>query len=83
MQVLWLGKPDVAVTWEPVSSLPTAVIAEFEQGIQTEAVQHVADCNGQWVSTLGVAYTGDQGDTTKQPRIDRPVIGKTTGWVSV
>ena len=38
MQVLWLGKPDVAVTWEPVSSLPTAVIAEFEQGIQTEAV---------------------------------------------
>jgi len=47
MQVLWLGKPDFAVTWEPESSLPTAVIAEFEQGIQTEAVQHVADCNGQ------------------------------------
>jgi len=47
MHVLWLGKPDIAVTWEPESSSPTAVIAEFEQGIQTEAVQHVADCNGQ------------------------------------
>jgi len=58
---------------------PTAVIAEFEQGIQTEAVQHVADCNGQRVSTLGVACTGDRGDTAKQPRVDRLVIGKTTG----
>ena len=38
MQVLWLGKPDIVVTWEPKSSLPTAVIAKFEQGIQTEAV---------------------------------------------
>jgi len=29
MQVLWLGKPDIAVTWEPESSLPTAVIARY------------------------------------------------------
>ena len=52
MQVLWLGKPDFAVTWEPESSLPTAIIAEFEQGIQIEAVQHVADCNGHPGSCL-------------------------------
>lgn len=37
--MLWVGKPDLEVTWEPVSSLPKAVIEEFENKIVVEAIE--------------------------------------------
>ena len=77
MQVIWLGKPNLDVTWEPVSSLPPAVVEEFEHGIQAEVVEHTETSCGQHTTTLGV--TRSQSNGTKRPRIDRPVIAKTTG----
>ena len=38
-QVLWLGMPDLHVTWEPASSLPTEAIEEYEKGIVSTPVQ--------------------------------------------
>ena len=65
------------MTWEPESSLPPAVVEEFECGIQAEVVQHTENSCGQNITTLGVSKS--QGDGSKRPRIDRPVIEKTTG----
>ena len=79
MQVLWLGKPDIAVTWEPESSLPPAVLEEFEQGIHADVVEYMDNSYGQHAVTLGVARS--QGNGAKRPRIDRPVIDMTTGLV--
>ena len=33
-QVLWLGKPELEVTWESAASLPPTIIEEFEEGVQ-------------------------------------------------
>ena len=79
LQVLWLGKPEVSVTWEPESSIPPAVIEEFEKGIQAEVTQHVVESYGQHTFTLEVINTSASLHPAKKPRISRPVVDKTTG----
>ena len=54
LKVLWLGRPEVEVTWEPASTLSVKLIKEFEDGIVSEAVETSNDLYGQQTSTLGV-----------------------------
>lgn len=81
LQVLWLGKPEKAISWEPESSLPAAVVQEFESGISAEVTQHVAESYGQHTFTLEVSSTSARVNPAKKPRISRPVVSKTTGYV--
>ena len=74
MQVLWLGKEDVNVTWEPASSLPQAVVDEFEKGVECAAVQQNNDFYGQNTYTSRLR-------PSKRPRTDRPVIQSNEVWV--
>ena len=37
--MLWLGRSDVQVTWEPASSLLAATIREYEERIRSETVE--------------------------------------------
>ena len=81
MQVLWLGKEDVNVTWEPASSLPQAVVDEFEKGVECTAVQQNSDFYGQKTCTLHIETKTLQSSASKRPRTDRPVIQSNDGWV--
>ena len=74
MQVLWLGKEDVNVTWEPASSLPQAVV-------ECTAVQQNSDFYGQKTCTLHIETKTLQSSASKRPRTDRPVIQSNEGWV--
>ena len=82
-QVLWLGKPNIEVTWELAESLSTAVIEEFESGVQAEAVSETEAHYGYRMTTLR-AVTTETSSTFKQqvskrPRKERPVVESNTG----
>lgn len=80
MQVLWLGKPDIEVTWESADTLPLAVIEEFESGIQCEAEMHTDFHYGQEKCVLAVNKSKlSQGNVSKKPRVERRVIQNSTG----
>ena len=74
MQVLWLDKEDVNVTWEPVSSLPQAVV-------ECTAVQQNSDFYGKKTCTLHIETKTLQSSASKRLRTDRPVIQSNEGWV--
>ena len=40
MQVVWLGRPIADSTWEPESTLPPSVVADYEAGIVQEIQKH-------------------------------------------
>ena len=77
-QVLWLGKPDVQVTWEPASSLPPRVIEEFEKGIEVETCQHSTHQYGYEASTI-VTLQKPESQPQKKARRDRPFIQRSSG----
>ena len=77
--MLWLGKPDVQVTWEPASSLPVAAIQEFEKGLMPKIVQHTSDHYGHGTSTIAVQEDTCESPPTKKPRPDRPVVESSIG----
>jgi hypothetical protein len=58
-QVVWLGKDVTTATWEPDSSLPHHLIAEYEAGIIREVNDISHSGCGQTVHTLVSKTTGD------------------------
>ena len=78
--MLWLGRSDVQVTWEPSSSLPAAAIREFEEGIRSEAVEERTSQYGLETTTIVVGETGcESPQHSKKPRTDRPVVECSSG----
>ena len=78
-QVLWLGKPELEVTWESAASLPPSIIQEFEQGVQSQVVTCTDDLYGQKKCVLSVSSNKPDDVALKKPRVERPVINKSTG----
>ena len=78
-QVLWLGKPDVEVTWEPESSLPQAIVQEFENNITNEISEKKTSQYGYDCNTLVVESEMDQLQPNKKSKIERPVIQESEG----
>ena len=78
IQVLWLGKPEMQVTWEPASSLSSTLIEEFERGIGVETCQQSTHQYGYEASTI---FTVDKpaSQQPKKARCDCPFIPKSTG----
>lgn len=78
-QVLWLGKPELEVTWESAASLPPTIIEEFEEGVQPQVVKRTDVQYGQEKCVLSVTTTKPDDIALKKPRLERQVINKNTG----
>ena len=78
-QVLWLGMPDLHVTWEPASSLPAEAIEEYEKGLISTPVQQSSNHYGRETCTLVVAKDTDWSDRAKKPRTERPLAQESGG----
>ena len=82
IQVLWVGKPDLEVTWEPASSLPKAVIEEFENKIVSEAIEQTENQYGYNAKTILIESQRDSSQDvqpSKKHKVERPVIQDSNG----
>ena len=77
--MLWLGKPDLQITWEPESSLPFEVIQEFEKEIKHEAYEETASQYGYNSSIIMIADSKQETQPSKKARRERPVIQDSDG----
>ena len=77
--MLWLGRTDLQVTWEPASSLPVEAIHEFESKIASEAEEQYSSHYGYSSSTILVTDKVDASHPTKKSKIERPVAQDDTG----
>ena len=77
--MLWLGKPDIEVTWVSADQVPLAIIEEYEKGIQVETEMYTDSSYGQEKSVLSISKL--QTNAMKKPRIERKVIEDSTGYV--
>ena len=76
--MLWL---DLHVTWEPTSSLPAAVIEEFEKGSVPKAVHCSVDHYGHGTNTLVVEEYATESQPRKKAHTDRPLVECSRGLV--
>lgn len=51
-RLVWLGKPNTDSTWEPESSLPPMLVADYEAGILQEIQHETFVTGGQTLHTL-------------------------------
>ena len=57
LQVLWLGKEECKVTWEPEENVPPSIVKEFKQGLLSFATEEVHSSGlGQTMHTLTVSH---------------------------
>ena len=59
-QVVWLGRPSVESTWEPQSSLPPALIIDYENGIKNEIHSEVVTAGGHTIHTLSTTSSSTE-----------------------
>lgn len=78
LKVLWLGRPEVEVTWEPASSLSAQLIKEFEDGIACDLVETTSTSYGRHTSTLAIKSQNAAPPMKKQKR-NRPILESNTG----
>ena len=57
MQIVWLGRPITDSTWEPESTLPPSLVADYEAGIVREIQKESFTTGGQTVHTLSASAT--------------------------
>lgn len=70
---MWLGRSSTESTWEPVSSLPPQLVANYEAGILYEVQRESFTTGGQTVHTLTTTPTKELDvlePVTKHARID-------------
>ena len=82
-KVLWLGKEDIKVTWEPASSLPETVVSAFNSGEECKAVEQMTQQYGQEACTLSVESNPVDAQFPKKSRRDRPVLESNDGCVCI
>jgi len=52
LQVLWLGYSEADCTWEPASSLPVAMVTEYEEGVKRDLITDNYTSGGQTLCTM-------------------------------
>lgn len=79
--MLWLGRSEVHVSWEPESSLPQSVVREFETGQKMQTVTNTADSYGLVSCTLVPLASSVGSPITKKARTEeqRVIIDENTG----
>ena len=82
--MLWLGKSEVQVTWEPESKIPREIIEEFEKGLKVETIQNNISSYGLESSTV-VTSASAVVSPTKKARLEetRVVLEGNTGCVDL
>ena len=78
-QVLWLGMPDLHVTWEPASSLPAEAIEEYEKGLVLTPVQQSSNNYGRETCTFVLAKDTEGSERVKKSRTERPLAQESGG----
>ena len=81
IKVLWLGKEDIKVTWEPASCLPEAVVCAFNNGVEVRAVEQKSQQYGQEACTLIVESNIVETQPSKKLHGDRLVVESNDGCV--
>ena len=80
----WLGESLSRCTWQQASSLPAALIDDFEKGAELDVVDSTLKTSGQALHTLSVSRKLPQTPSTplpaKQPRLQptSPVVPPTS-----
>ena len=46
LQVAWLGRPQLESTWEPKSSLPPFLVADYENGVSQQIQENTTTTAG-------------------------------------
>ena len=77
-KVLWLGKPNIQVTWESADALHPSVIEDYENGLEPEVTTETEHKYGQQKSVLTVNKFSKE-ILSKKPKLDRPVINESSG----
>ena len=68
VKVLWLGKENCDVTWEPAENVPMRVISEFEKGAHPTVKESITVSGmGQRMHTLTIDECHSA--STSQPRL--------------
>jgi hypothetical protein len=70
-KVARIGEATSNCTWEPESSLPPGLVAEYNEGVERELVESVYSSGGRTLHTLSSQPLLNQ---AKRPRVDEPVI---------
>jgi len=71
--------PDVHITWEPASSLPTEAIEEYENGLVSTPIQQSSNNYGCETCTFVVAKDTEGSERVKKPRTERPLAQESGG----
>ena len=79
LQVLWLGKPDLHIIWEPPSCLPAEAIEEYEKGLVSTPVQQSSSNYGCETCTFVIAKDTEGSERAKKPRTERPLAQECGG----
>ena len=77
MQVVWVGKENCSVTWEPEEKIPQKIVEEFEENIKTTVADCVTSRVGQLSHTLITSHDTTQNSTSTC----RPVVKDADGYV--
>ena len=73
-KVVWLERPLTKNTWEPETSLPQELVADYEAGFLQEVQRETFTTGGQTIRTLSTAPTKEvcKESRAKCPKIDSP-----------
>ena len=82
-EVLWLGKSEVSTTWEVAEVLPATALKEYEDGVQSEAVEEHCKMYGMDQSTFIATTPSSVEQEKKKPRVERPILDNATGYWNV
>jgi len=72
LQVLWLGVPQCKATWEPASSVPQDLMADFEAGVTTEVDIDTTSAYGHVSNTMTVTHKPVSQPEVKKRKEERP-----------
>ena len=73
-KVVWLERPLTKNTWEPETSLPQELVADYEAGFLQEVQRETFTTGGRTIRTLSTAPTKEvcKESRAKCPKIDSP-----------
>ena len=66
MQVQWLGMEVEDCTWEPIASLPSQMVSDYEAGIRYEVEETSVAAAGQTIHTLATVTKSEEPPQKKQ-----------------
>ena len=66
--MVWLGKPAIESTWEPSSTLPPSLVADFERGVKHDICKQSSTSAGQTMHTISIVHTNETDVSPPEPK---------------